>query len=549
MSEYLAGQEFPQKVFTNSGLTGEQHMEKAIKRIHAWMEQRFNFGFSEYLSNCYLSENIAPMSNFIEYAKDKASVEKMKKVMDILWFDVALHTLNNRFCAVSSRMYGNNKASNYLGNSLAVCMNKLWGEESLNYILHAEDISAEEKEQMQELLLKEPSSISINFCTMYDRGFYKLPSVIKNIALSHDTAQIKLSSGLSPEDLETENLIGLEPHQIMAQWGAETFTDPQVIQNTLKIVKKYKLGRNSMVFYFKFFNLPILRFANWKKFCEKHEIMPHGISLGRGNVYTYRTKDYIMSTVVNCEPDACGGQEHIWGVNIANNLSFFTTQPARDDENYGSSPGYWIGNGRRPMSVQNKNVNITIYKIPTKKRLMEFRISQMTHAYMSKCFYDILEQEENYIFAQKGNVLLAFISNQKMKFKPFHKESIEPLYKSEGIDAHPKKYQVDSEFDLCQYGGTYHSYITEVSDIQTECFADFKQRIKSNKVAFQNGRVSYASNGTTLQVKYSGEFTVNGKTVETEFKRYDTPYCVAERKDSNIELHDKKEEYNISLSL
>ena len=41
-----------------------------------------------------------------------------------------------------------------------------------------------------------------------------------------------MSCGLSPEDMKNEGLIGQEPHQIMAQTGAETFTNPEVVENT-----------------------------------------------------------------------------------------------------------------------------------------------------------------------------------------------------------------------------------------------------------------------------------------------------------------------------
>jgi hypothetical protein len=71
VSEYLAGQEWPDEIFTNDGKTGKEHMQKAITRIDAWMQQRFYYGFSEYLSNNYLAEDIAPMANFIVYSNVK----------------------------------------------------------------------------------------------------------------------------------------------------------------------------------------------------------------------------------------------------------------------------------------------------------------------------------------------------------------------------------------------------------------------------------------------------------------------------------------------
>jgi hypothetical protein len=46
-NEYIAGQTFPDEVFTNSGMTGEEHMAHAEPLIHRWIELRARFGFSE----------------------------------------------------------------------------------------------------------------------------------------------------------------------------------------------------------------------------------------------------------------------------------------------------------------------------------------------------------------------------------------------------------------------------------------------------------------------------------------------------------------------
>lgn len=238
VAEYLAGQQWKNEIFTNSGMSGEEHRKKAEQRINAWMEQRFNYGFSEYLSNNYLAEDLAPMANFIAYSDDKTATEKMKIIMDILWLDVALNSVNNRLVAVSSRMYGNNKAGNFYGNSIAAAMNILWGKEKAEKLLEDDSISETEKERIRENLSKKPNHIVMCFTDTVKKGIYSLPQAIKDIALTEKSFVSKMSCGLSENDLVSENLVGQEPHQIMAQLGAETFTNPQVVENTLKYLKK-----------------------------------------------------------------------------------------------------------------------------------------------------------------------------------------------------------------------------------------------------------------------------------------------------------------------
>ena len=534
VAEYLAGQEWENEIFSNSGMTGLEHKSKAYERISAWMEQRFAFGFSEYLSNNYLAEDIAPMANFISYAEDETAVEKMKIIMDILWFDVALNSVNGRLSAVSSRMYGNNKAGNYYGNSIAPAMNLLWGNETYQKLIGEEGLSQREKQRIKDGIAKRPNHIVICFTDTVKKGKYELPAAIKDIALSRDTFEVKMSCGLSPDDLVNEGLVGQKPAQIMAQLGAETFTNPQVINNSVKYLKKNGMFRNSFVSYFKYTDITALKLVDLQKAAAKYNVMPHGIATGRGNIYTYRTSRYALSTVIGNDPDRNGAQDHEWSANISEELCLFTTHPAgRGDNRFSSSPGYWIGNGRRPMSVQHKNVNITLYKLPEKARLGEMGTAQMTHAYMPVDFYDEFELSGNTVFARKNEVFVALISNGELRFKPYDMDSLKGLFANLKRELSPDELP-QKEFDLCRFGDEYHIYITEISDSSNESFSDFKQRISENTVSFENGRAEYTTSSGKITASFDGEFTVNGKSADKEFMRYDCPFCKAPRKGKSL---------------
>lgn len=543
VSEYLAGQEWHSEVFTNDGKTGEEHRKKALEKIRIWMQQRFDYGFSEYLSNNYLAEDIAPMANFIAYSKDKKAIEQMKIVMDILWLDVALNSVNNRFVAVSSRMYGNNKAANCIGNSIQSAMNILWGIEAAEKLLSDPDIPETEKALVMASLAKKPNHIVLCFTDVIEKGLYTLPEAVKDIALSDETFISKMSCGLSPDDMVSENLVGQSDACIMAQTGAETFTNPQVINNTLEYFKKNRMHKNKFLSYFRFLNLTVLKFVNWQKFACRHSIMPHGIALGRGNIYTYRNAHCSMSTDVCKDVGICGAQDHVWTANIAETLTLFTTHPAGGGNGkYDASPGYWIGNGRRPMSVQHENVNVTVYKLPQKKRLGESAVCDITHAYMPRDLYDELELDGNRVFARKNGVFVALISDGELKYRPYDQESAKGLLKGRNL---PENLTLENGFDLCRKGGKYHAYVTELSDSDTETFEEFKARIKHNRIVFGNGCVSCNTNCGELYVSYDGEFTVDGKAVQTVFDRYDSVFCKAKRKDEIIRV--KSSSHSLTL--
>ena len=534
VSEYLAGQEWQNEVFTNDGKSGEEHRKKALSKIRIWMQQRFDYGFSEYLSNNYLAEDIAPMANFIAYSKDEKAIEQMKIVMDILWLDVALNSVNNRFVSVSSRMYGNNKAANCIGNSIQSAMNVLWGKEAAEKLLSDPDIPEAEKTLIRASLAKKPNHIVLCFTDIVEKGLYTLPKAVKDIALSDETFVSKMSCGLSPDDMVSENLVGQSDSQIMAQTGAETFTNPQVIRNTLEYLKKNKLYTNKFLNYFRFLNLTIFKCINWEKFAARYSIMPHGIALGRGNVYTYRNAHYSLSTDVAKAVGVCGAQDHVWTANIAEALTLFTTHPAGSGNGkYGASPGYWVGNGRRPMSVQHENVNITVYKLPQKKRLGERAVCDITHAYMPRDLYDEFELDGNRVFARKNGVFVALISDGNLEYKPYNPDSAKGLLKGRVL---PEGLSLENGFDLCRKGGEYHCYITELSDSDAETFEEFKQRIKQNQIVFTNGCVSYDTKCGEIYVSYDGNFTVGGNAAQVVFDRYDSVFCKAKRADKTIRV-------------
>lgn len=534
VSEYLAGQEWQDEIFTNDGKTGNDHMQKASARINAWMKQRFDYGFSEYLSNNYLAEDIAPMANFIAYAKDNDLTQRMKIIMDILWLDVALNSVNNRFVAVSSRMYGNNKTANIIGNSIQSAMNILWGKEATEKLLSRSDTSEAEKKLIKESLSKKPNYIIICFNDAVEKGYYSLPDAIKEIAVSDKTFISKMSCGLSPDDMANENLIGQDDSCIMAQMGAETFTNHQVIRNTVEYMRKNKLYTNKFLSYFRFLNLTVLKHVDWQKFAEKLSIMPHGIALGRGNIYTYRNSYYSMSTDINKDTDVCGAQDHVWTANISEELTLFTTHPSGNGNGkYSASPGYWVGNGRRPMSVQHENVNITIYKLPQKKRFGESAVCDLTHAYMPRDLYDETEINGNFVFARKNRVFVALISNGSFEYKPYNQDSARGLLKGREL---PDTQSLENGFDLCRKGGLFHSYITELSDADTETFEQFKNRIINNGIAFNDDSVTYKTKCGEINVSYNGIYTVNGKSEQKVFDRYDSIFCKAKRKDEEIRI-------------
>ena len=345
VSEYLAGSKWPGRVFTADGKTGSHHAEMAKSRILAWMEQRFLYGFTEFYSNNYYPEDIGAMCNLIQFAKDDALVNRMKMIMDLMWFDLASQSFkyissDGRiyyiFLSASGRMYEDNEASDDTGNRL---------RNYIDFVMQPERTSA----------WKESRNSFFNcFRQMVDAGFYQVPDVIKGIFDDAAPRIIKSSQGLDVSELKGENLLGQSDSQIMMQLNMEAFTNSDVIGNSLNYLSKNKMFTNSFLNDFKMINLSLLKRTGLAgPVSTLLNPATNGVAIQRANVYTYKTGDYSMSTAQNYHPGDYGDQQHIFTANLSNDLSVFVAQPARVPER-GSTPNYWVGNGRNPYSMQDK---------------------------------------------------------------------------------------------------------------------------------------------------------------------------------------------------
>ena len=124
---------------------------------------------------------------------------------------------------------------------------------------------------------------------------------------------------------------------------------------------------------------------NWKK--DNAGLLnpsTNGKAIQRANVYTYQTPYYSMSTSQAYFAGDYADQHQVSLLTLAGDLTIYTSQPMRN-----SSRGqYWVGYGRLPYSVQDENVNISIYTIPDKAGMLEPHVVGYTHAYFPVGLFD-----------------------------------------------------------------------------------------------------------------------------------------------------------------
>ncbi|MDN3639718.1 hypothetical protein QWY82_13010 [Simiduia curdlanivorans] len=489
-AEYLIGQFWPDDIFSNDGKSGAEHRDIARARVLAWLEQRWLYGFTEWYSPVYYTEDVAPLANLIDFGDEEVSL-KAKIVMDLLLYDVASQSYRGTFISTSGRMYERQKIHGK-NASMNPVITGIWGDR------YGYDISV---------------NMSQNFTYLKK---YQVPEVIKAIGLDDSDVIIKASNGLNLIELQSEGLVGQDDRQIMMQLAMESFTNPEVISNTLAYVDNNNMFANEFLHDLKLLNIGLLRRTGLLPTVSRMlELPTDGVAIQRANTYTYRTQDYMIATAQSYHPGSYGDQHHIWNALLANDVSIFTTHPAKSLAEKGAlsaSPGYWVGNGRLPHAVQHENIVMVMYKVPDKPSFMEKSIVHFTHAHFPKDAMDEVVIDGRYAFARLDHKYVAFTAKNDLAY----------------ADA--------NQVDLIQPGAETY-WVFEASTEQNDgSFAAFINRIKSNPVNFAPSQLSYESKHKLMQLSFGGDFIVNGALVETEYQRFDSPYAQAERRPRSITL-------------
>lgn len=484
-AEYLIGQKFPDAIFTNNGMTGKQHKEKAKTRILDWLKMRWDYGFSEFYSSVYYKEDIAALINLIDYAKDEEIIKKCKIILDLLFYDVASQSTSNMFVSVSGRAYAHNRK----GGTLKGVTEYYWGD-------------------------GKPVNSGLLYGLMNTKN-YQPPEVFKKIATDTSNSIIKQSNGLDLSELQSEGFNNTNTPSMMMQWGMEAFSNPEVVRNSLSYIRANNMFTNTFLEGFKTLDYSLIKWLHLEPYLIK-QINPqsNGVTIQKGNTYTYRTKDYSLYTVQNHHARDYASQHHVFGMNIKNNFAIFHNHPATTEQSKVTSPSYWVGYGHLPHSVQDKNINLSIYNTPKEKGIMEMNVLDFTHAYFPKSKFDSIVVHNNYVFGKKNHTYCVFIGTNDLKFK------------------------VNSDDDIIQKGKQVF-WITEASS-KTEdgTFKDFINRIKSNDIKFnsENLELIYVSNSNTYSLKFNRDFKVNNKIINTNYIRYDSPYAKANRKSKTLKF-------------
>ncbi|RLT45236.1 MAG: hypothetical protein DWI57_01195 [Chloroflexi bacterium] len=127
----LAGQLLPDEIFTNAGMTGEEHREKGERMALSWLRKRANGGFREWDSNTYFEEDVLALSHLADLAENDEVRELATVVLDKLLFNLAVNSYKGVFGSTHGRSYAPYLKGGFLEPTSGISR-LLWGKGIFN---------------------------------------------------------------------------------------------------------------------------------------------------------------------------------------------------------------------------------------------------------------------------------------------------------------------------------------------------------------------------------------------------------------------------------
>ncbi|MBW8035035.1 MAG: hypothetical protein FVQ79_05215 [Planctomycetes bacterium] len=488
--ELLAGQLYPDKIFKNSGKDGRYHIRHGLHLINRWIDFRVKFGFSEWLSNGYFDHDLMALANLRDFAEDADVRAKAEMLMDMLLFEISLHSYRGVFGSTHGRTYAR-MIKGGRGEHTATIAKLTFGMGMFN----------------------EPDSPgSVSLAT----SGYRCPAIIGKIAsdlsnpiLCKERHSINIPDawkyGLSFDNVEDGHLY----------WSIQDYVHPSIIDLSRRMSATF--GVRQFEKYEKYAN-------QYKKQIEEHgKIVNPNLchkALTEVHIQTYRTGDYLLSCAQDYRPGCGGYQQHIWQATLGLDAVVFTNHPGSDDEH--ARPNYWAGNGILPRAAQHRNVLICIYRTPPDDPF------PFSHAYFPRNAFDEIIEDEHWIFARKDNGYIALYSQHKFKW----------FTNKQGIKDELRVTSPDNIW-ICELGNrsTWKS------------FDRFRKAVAAAKISCKHLDVQYQSPSLgDISFGWQGPFRSKGQPVALhDYKRFENPYCQSEFTDPIMHIKRGHEELHLDF--
>ena len=111
--QLIAGEMYPDRIFTNSGMTGVEMQKKAIDLLRPWFETFFREGFTEWNSPPYLPIDSLGFASLYAQTENPEMKENARKALEYMFHLLAVTSYNGIFSTTSGRTYLKELMGNY----------------------------------------------------------------------------------------------------------------------------------------------------------------------------------------------------------------------------------------------------------------------------------------------------------------------------------------------------------------------------------------------------------------------------------------------------
>jgi hypothetical protein len=479
----VAGETFPDEVFTNSGQPGRGLAARARPRIDRWLELRFRTGFSEWLSNVYYDEDLTALASLVDFAADPGLRRRAAMVLDLLLLDLALHSFRGVFGSTHGRSYERSKKW-AAEEGTTDTAKLLFGTGSF---ARRENLSAA--------------------CLALSPG-YRMPRVLFEIAREARERSFAVRQRMGIRLAEAERW-GLDPRSLedgMRLLSLEAYAHPRTIETTLRLFDAFGWWEND---FFRPFRAR-RRLLGW---LHRARLLPlvarvFERDLTRNlreevDALTWRTPDYALSSALDWRPGFGGDQQHLWQATLGPDAVAFTTHPG---PRRGDTPDRWTGSGLLPRVGQVENVAVVVYSLSSPPALYVPNRIFHTHAWLPRDRFDEVVERGRWVFARRGRGYLALGSQHPGRWQDAPGEDRGRELVVEGRE----------QIWLCELGR------------EADCgpFADFVARVSTAPLAFGRRSVVYDSPSQgRIEFGWRGPLRRRGEAVPLAgHPRYETPW-------------------------
>ena len=411
--EYLAGQRFPDEVFTVTGLTGAEHMERAKPGILEWVRERGELGFFEWHSNVYMLKNITPLHLLAEQADDPELVQAAAMALDLCVLDLAAHTQAGCYTAPRGRTYKKDKMSSLDEDTFGTAK-FLFDDTTADYQTRTDG--------------------GATFLAVGTR--YRPPQLLIDIARDDRESVVRERHGVF---LDTDAPLEDAP---VAPYGKD-FADPANLPFwwSLGGLGLWQMARTGVaeatahqLWDTELFDQVKLMAAINDNDPEKIRVWLHQFDaivnfgfLGEANTYAYRHPKVSLASVLDHRFGEMRDQVHAWQAAIDEDAIVFTNHPltppaVSDDWSDDPDPGYWTGEASMPRSAQFRRTAVHIYQ-PAWNEATDatlwsvFPYRPFTHAFVPQERFDEVRQVGNWTILAKSGGYIALWSWRTPTFK------------------------------------------------------------------------------------------------------------------------------------